>query len=188
MSKLPYPPIPELGFYDDDLVHNDQPVQEEHDSSFDVADSPEYKPEYQLEYTPQEGSQQGEEWDGTVLSSAFIKQEPHHQYCLRNEQTRQEIELDKSVLLGRRPSQDIPDGAKSVIILDPTRTVSRNHAAISFDQDGQLWIEDYGSLNGTYIIVDNEETQITKGSPVRLPIPVTVRIGDQLFVLEDTAK
>ena len=57
-------------------------------------------------------------------------------------------------------------------IVDPTRTTSRNHAAISIDTDGALWIEDYGSLNGTYIITNGQETQVTKAhrsSSARLP-------------------
>ena len=64
-----------------------------------------------------------------------------------NEQTGQEVIIDMGVLLGRKPSVEVPEGAKSVKLEDPTRTISRNHAAISFDQDGTLWIEDYGSLN-----------------------------------------
>ena len=71
----------------------------------------------------------------------------------------------------------------------PRRSVSktrpaprpRNHAAISIDTDGALWIEDYGSLNGTYIITDGQETQVTKGTPLKLSAPATVRIGDQFF-------
>ena len=58
---------------------------------------------------------------------------------------------------------------------------SRNHAAISIDTDGALWIEDYGSLNGTYIITNGQETQVTKGTPLKLSAPATVRIGDQFF-------
>ena len=41
-------------------------------------------------------------------------------------------------LLGRKPSAEVPEGAKFVKLEDPTRTISRNHAAISFDQDGVL--------------------------------------------------
>ena len=54
-------------------------------------------------------------------------------------------------------------------------------AAISVDTDGALWIEDYGSLNGTYIITNGQETQVTKGTPLKLSAPATVRIGDQFF-------
>ena len=88
--------------------------------------------------------------------------------------------VDMGVLLGRKPSAEVPAGAKSVKLEDPTRTISRNHAAISFDQDGTLWIEDYGSLNGTYIIQDDVETKV-EHKPMQLEAPCTVRIGDQFF-------
>ena len=84
------------------------------------------------------------------------------------------------MLLGRKPSAEVPEGAKFVKLEDPTRTISRNHAAISFDQDGVLWIEDYGSLNGTYIIQDDVETKV-EHKPMQLEAPCTVRIGDQFF-------
>ena len=99
------------------------------------------------------------DWDGTVLSEAFTMKQPKHTYVLDNEQTGQQVIVDMGVLLGRKPSAEVPAGAKSVKLEDPTRTISRNHAAISFDQDGTLWIEDYGSLNGTYIIQDDGRNQ-----------------------------
>ena len=52
---------------------------------------------------------------------------------------------------------------------------------VVLDQNGTLWIEDYGSLNGTYIITNGQETQVTKGTPLKLSAPATVRIGDQFF-------
>ena len=111
---------------------------------------------------------------GTVLIA-------DRQTVLHNDVTGQTIVIDKSTLLGRKPSMDVPQGAKAVRIVDPTRTTSRNHAAISIDTDGALWIEDYGSLNGTYIITNGQETQVTKGTPLKLSAPATVRIGDQFF-------
>ncbi|NEG55837.1 FHA domain-containing protein [Bifidobacterium platyrrhinorum] len=126
-----------------------------------------------------------EDWDSTVLSSSFTIKQAHKTYVLHNEATGQTILIDRSVLLGRRPSDKIPEGAKAVRIEDPTRTTSRNHAAISIDQNGQLWIEDYGSLNGTFIIRDGEEHQVVKGTPSELDAPATLRIGDQFFTLEE---
>ena len=126
-----------------------------------------------------------EDWDSTVLSSSFTIKQAHKTYMLHNEATGQTILIDRSVLLGRRPSEAIPEGAKAVKIEDPTRTTSRNHAAISIDQDGQLWIEDYGSHNGTFIIRDGEEHQVVKGTPAQLEAPATLRIGDQFFTLEE---
>ena len=121
--------------------------------------------------------------DGTVLSSAFTMKQPKLEYVLYNEQTGQEVIVDMGVLLGRKPSAEVPEGAKFVKLEDPTRTISRNHAAISFDQDGVLWIEDYGSLNGTYIIQGNEEIKVER-KPMKLDAPCTVRIGDQFFTFE----
>ena len=123
------------------------------------------------------------DWDGTVLSSAFTMKQPKLEYVLYNEQTGQEVIVDMGVLLGRKPSAEVPEGAKFVKLEDPTRTISRNHAAISFDQDGVLWIEDYGSLNGTYIIQGNEEIKVER-KPMKLDAPCTVRIGDQFFTFE----
>ena len=123
------------------------------------------------------------DWDGTVLSSAFTMKQPKLEYTLYNEQTGQEVIIDMGVLLGRKSSVEVPEGAKSVKLEDPTRTISRNHAAISFDQDGVLWIEDYGSLNGTYIIQGNEEIKVER-KPMKLDAPCTVRIGDQFFTFE----
>ena len=119
------------------------------------------------------------DWDGTVLSEAFTMKQPKHTYVLDNEQTGQQVIVDMGVLLGRKPRPKCA-GAKSVKLEDPTRTISRNHAAISFDQDGTLWIEDYGSLNGTYIIQGNEEIKVER-KPMKLDAPCTVRIGDQFF-------
>ena len=113
-----------------------------------------------------------------MLSSAFTMKQPKLEYVLYNEQTGQEVIVDMGVLLGRKPSAEVPEGAKFVKLEDPTRTISRNHAAISFDQDGVLWIEDYGSLNGTYIIQGNEEIKVER-KPMKLDAPCTVRIGDQ---------
>ncbi|WP_055426869.1 FHA domain-containing protein [Bifidobacterium aesculapii] len=126
-----------------------------------------------------------EDWDSTVLSGSFTIKQAHKTYMLHNEATGQTILIDRSVLLGRRPSEAIPEGAKAVKIEDPTRTTSRNHAAISIDQEGQLWIEDYGSLNGTFIIRNGEEQQVLKGTSVQLEAPSTLRIGDQFFTLEE---
>jgi len=131
--------------------------------------------------TPHAAENDIEDWDGTVLSSSFTSRAPKKTYLMHNDVTGQTIVIDKSTLLGRKPSMDVPQGAKAERIEDPTRTTSRNHAAISVDTDGALWIEDYGSLNGTYIITNGQETQVTKGTTLKLSAPSTVRIGDQFF-------
>lgn len=125
-----------------------------------------------------------EDWDSTVLSTSFTAKTPHKTWLLHNEITGQTIVIDRGTLLGRKPSRDVPEGAKAERVLDPTRTTSRNHAAISIDPNGELWVEDYGSLNGTFIIRDNQETQV-KDRPFHLEAPATLRIGDQFFKLTE---
>ena len=201
MAKLPYPPAPELGWYSDDPVEgtpdsavgtaepqNDygQPSTAETaanaaftaEPAATAAAEPTAAP---VDTTPHAAENDIEDWDSTVLSSSFTSKAPKKTYLLHNDVTGQSIVIDKSTLLGRKPSMDVPQGAKAERIEDPTRTTSRNHAAISIDTDGALWIEDYGSLNGTYIITNGQETQVTKGTPLKLSAPATVRIGDQFF-------
>lgn len=201
MAKLPYPPAPELGWYSDDPVEgtpdsavgtaepqNDygQPSSAETAANTAFAAEPavtaataaaEPAATAPADTTPHAAENDIEDWDGTVLSSSFTSKAPKKTYLLHNDVTGQTIVIDKSTLLGRKPSMDVPQGAKAERIEDPTRTTSRNHAAISIDTDGALWIEDYGSLNGTYIITNGQETQVTKGTPLKLSAPSTVRIG-----------
>lgn len=205
MAKLPYPPAPELGWYSDDPVEgtpdsavgaaepqNDygQPSSAETAANTAFAAEPavtaataaaEPAATAPADTTPHAAENDIEDWDGTVLSSSFTSKAPKKTYLLHNDVTGQTIVIDKSTLLGRKPSMDVPQGAKAERIEDPTRTTSRNHAAISIDTDGALWIEDYGSLNGTYIITNGHETQVTKGTTLKLSAPSTVRIGDQFF-------
>ena len=205
MAKLPYPPAPELGWYSDDPVEgtpdsavgaaepqNDygQPSSAETAANTAFAAEPaataataaaEPAATAPADTTPHAAENDIEDWDGTVLSSSFTSKAPKKTYLLHNDVTGQTIVIDKSTLLGHKPSMDVPQGAKAERIEDPTRTTSRNHAAISIDTDGALWIEDYGSLNGTYIITNGQETQVTKGTTLKLSAPSTVRIGDQFF-------
>lgn len=204
MAKLPYPPAPELGWYSDDPLEgtpdsavgtaepqNDygQPSSAETAANTAFAAEPAVTAATAaaeptaapVDTTPHAAENDIEDWDGTVLSSSFTSKAPKKTYLLHNDVTGQTIVIDKSTLLGRKPSMDVPQGAKAERIEDPTRTTSRNHAAISIDTDGALWIEDYGSLNGTYIITNGQETQVTKGTTLKLSAPSTVRIGDQFF-------
>lgn len=182
MSFLPYPPPPEPGWYDDDATVMPSFVDSAMPGT--VQSQPMEQVSMLLEPINDEPANDDEiDWDGTVLSSAFTMKQPELEYTLYSEQTGQEVIIDMGVLLGRKPSVEVPEGAKSVKLEDPTRTISRNHAAISFDQDGTLWIEDYGSLNGTYIIQGNEETKV-EHEPIKFEAPCTVRIGDQFFTLE----
>ena len=211
MAFIPYPPAPEFGWYEDDRSTVDAvadapesstvsgsaaPATSESSaapSSSAISTAPESSaaPESgpaHADITPHAAEDDISDWDSTVLSSAFTSKAPQKTYLLHNDVTGQTIVIDKSTLLGRKPSMDVPQGAKAERVEDPTRTTSRNHAAISIDTDGALWIEDYGSLNGTYIIQDGQETQVVKGAPRQLEAPSTVRIGDQFFHFTEQAE
>lgn len=187
MSFLPYPPPPEPGWYDDDATV--MPPFADFAMPGTVQSQPMEQVSMLLEPINDESvndeptNDDEIDWDGTVLSSAFTMKQPKLEYTLYNEQTGQEVIIDMGVLLGRKSSVEVPEGAKSVKLEDPTLTISRHHAAISFDQDGTLWIEDYESLNGTYIIQGNEETKV-EHKPIKFEVPCTIRIGDQFFTLE----
>ncbi|TPF84545.1 hypothetical protein BW07_04665 [Bifidobacterium sp. UTCIF-36] len=102
---------------------------------------------------------------------------------LHNDTTGQNITVSRNTLLGRKPALNSLQGFTIARIDDPTRTTSRTHATLSIDDQGRLWIEDCDSLNGTYIIRGNHETQVPAGTPMRLDIPATVRLGDLFFKL-----
>jgi len=189
MSFLPYPPPPEPGWYDDDVTAMPQSASEPPPGADGPATAARARSVVPETPAPQDATvawddEEEMDWDGTVLSAAFTMKQPRHEYVLDNEQTGQRVVVDRSVLLGRKPSMDVPEGVKAVKLDDPTRTISRNHAAISFDRDGMLWIEDYGSLNGTYVIRDDAETKVGS-QPMELEVPCTVRIGDQFFAFSE---
>lgn len=221
---IPFPPPPEPGWYADDPTPQsaertsagapgqptvtDRPIQPTitdrpadpihptgpmriHTTATSAAtESPVASPAYPAAAT--------DDWDGTVLSRSSAARRPAAMYALHNEATGQSILIDGDVLLGRRPSDTLPQGVaeglrtvglhaenvRSVRIDDPTRTTSRDHAAIVMDRDGGLWIEDCGSLNGTFIIREGREHQVLEGSPSRLEAPATLRIGDQFLTVE----
>ncbi|KFF31358.1 FHA domain-containing protein [Bifidobacterium bombi] len=199
MSSLRFPPPPEFGWYEDDVESSAVAVESvTGESSYDgfaaggrqSASAPVATDESdKLEddrtsvrnIADARGDVSDEDWDGTVLSSSFTMKEPSKSYRLYNEATGQDVTITCSVLLGRHPSATVPEGAKSVRFNDPTRTMSRNHAAVSIDRDGTLWIEDYGSLNGTYVIHDETETQVSQGTPIELEVPAVIRMGDQFI-------
>ncbi len=178
MATIPYPPAPELGWYADDPVDKPAAVSSAAAEPSPVSSS--------TASHATEGSSDGdiEDWDSTVCV-VLHRQGAAKIYILHNDATGQTIVIDKSTLFGRKPSMDVPEGAKAEKVEDPTRTTSRNHAAISIDQNGTLWIEDYGSLNGTCIIRDGQEAQVLKGKPRELDAPATLRIGDQFFQLTE---
>ena len=182
MSVLPYPPPPDLGWYYDDAAVMPQQADSDIQTSASARNTASVTNTV-VESEPTSQDDDDIDWEGTVLSADFAAKMPRQEYVLYNEQTSQRVIVDSGVLLGRKPSHDLPEGIKAVTLEDPTRTISRNHAAINIDKDGILWIEDYGSLNGTYVIRDNTETKV-EHTRMKLEAPCIIRIGDQFFSFE----
>ena len=130
MSFLPYPPPPEPGWYDDDATV--MPPFADFAMPGTVQSQPMEQVSMLLEPINDESvndepaNDDDIDWDGTVLSSAFTMKQPKLEYTLYNEQTGQEVIIDMGVLLGRKSSVEVPEGAKYVKLEDPTRTISRH--------------------------------------------------------------
>ena len=172
MAKLPYPPAPELGWYSDD------PVEGTPDSAVGTAEP---QNDYGQPSTAEAATNTAFTAEPAATAAAAepaatapADTTPHA--------AENDIEDWDSTVLSSSFTSKAPkkthllhnDVTGQTIVID-------NHAAISIDTDGALWIEDYGSLNGTYIITNGQETQVTKGTPLKLSAPATVRIGDQFF-------
>jgi len=89
-----------------------------------------------------------------------------------------------SVIVGRSATP-VPGrvGARLLSIDDPTRSVSKNHAFFS-DENGSLFVEDLGSMNGIMVTrVDGHETELAPGVRHRLEHGATVELGDLLLTV-----
>jgi pSer/pThr/pTyr-binding forkhead associated (FHA) protein len=72
-----------------------------------------------------------------------------------------------SVRLGATPVT-MGRSQESTIVLDDDYVSSR-HARI-FSRDGQWYVEDMGSTNGTYL----DRTKVTSPTPVKIGVPIRV--------------
>lgn len=85
---------------------------------------------------------------------------------------------ESGVKLGRRPSKSGGDRDTQLVqLIDPTRTISRNHARLTC-VGGEWFVEDLGSANGVIIGDTADATPITPGLHV---------VNDATFWLGDIA-
>ncbi|MGN6409472.1 MAG: FHA domain-containing protein [Curtobacterium sp.] len=85
------------------------------------------------------------------------------------------VPLDQPVVLGRKV-QTVP-GRRAVLLDDPGRSVSREHAAIRPTGDGGLVVEDLGSANGTVVVRASGAQEPSVGGA-----QVVARPGDVVMV------
>jgi hypothetical protein len=101
--------------------------------------------------------------------------------------TRREVAADRLRLrFGTAGELELPRGAAMVLGRDPAASpaartlgrfgnVSRRHARVGLDADGSAWVEDSGSMNGTFV----------NGEPVPAGSRRRLREGDELRLASD---
>jgi pSer/pThr/pTyr-binding forkhead associated (FHA) protein len=97
-------------------------------------------------------------------------------------QNGQVFEVDGFSLIGRNPDLKIMETAKLLVVNDATKTISKTHAALAVNGQGELLIEDLESTNGTFIAGSGEfEVQVLNGDPKVIAVGERVRLGDVYF-------
>ncbi|GBC81285.1 Oxoglutarate dehydrogenase inhibitor [bacterium HR10] len=144
----------------------------------EVADSPK-RSSRSLGGTPAEKPAAVSRAEGTALSEAPPDRSPPDRrpraklVLVRGGRVGREFPIwESEVMLGR---WDAEHGIFPEIDLDeddPEAKVSRRHARI-FYREGQFWIEDLGSLNGTFV---------NRGPRLHPHQPVPLRHGDEIIV------
>jgi len=99
--------------------------------------------------------------------------------------TGETVTVSGTALVGRHPSLDDGDDIDQVVIIDdPERSVSKSHFAAGW-QDGEFWIMDRNSGNGTTVFHANGQTSVrlNPGHAHTLDDGDRVTIGDQAFTV-----
>lgn len=119
--------------------------------------------------------------EGSGKSSDYSIKEKIVKLRLRSQNEGQEISLMGDTLLGRKPSATSHPGFEAVRLADPTRTISREHALIRFDKNGNATVEDLRSFNGTSVIRNDVEHELGDNAQEKLAAGDVLRLGDELY-------
>ena len=88
------------------------------------------------------------------------------------------LALDQVLILGRAPQPRSPfEGARVVALHDAK--VSANHLAVGSD-NGQAWVMDLRSTNGSYVGSDGSWSRLPAGERVPLAAGERVRLGGRI--------
>ncbi|WP_066039048.1 FHA domain-containing protein [Herbiconiux solani] len=96
--------------------------------------------------------------------------------------TGESVRVSGSGLIGRNPVPDAGERVDYLVqIVDPQRSVSKTHLRFGIDE-GELWVADRGSSNGTRVGLDLlEPIDLVPGRAQRVFRGTRVGIGDQYF-------
>jgi hypothetical protein len=197
LQPRPYPRPPELGWYPEDRewLEAQKSAENQQDQSQSVQASrsqPSGQPvQYQSElahlvqpirtepYSPEQSA--GDETVIGLHPLRGVAPHPALRLTSRSGARNQSVDITGDTVLGRKPLQQHFPDAVICTLVDPSRTMSREHAMIRFDRMGRAWIEDLGSLNGTSILSGQNETPVEKDRPVLLNPGVSLRLGDEFY-------
>ncbi len=89
------------------------------------------------------------------------------------------IEIAGSAIVGRAPTVRAPFEHATVHgVEDPTRTMSKTHAAFVVDAGG-VWVHDLGAANGVIVAAPGIEPIKLGDEPMLIPAGATVHLGEQ---------
>ena len=95
---------------------------------------------------------------------------------------REQLPLPAAVVLGRRP-EGVDSRDALMTVTDPERTVSKSHLRLEH-VDGQTWLTDLGSANGTWLIDEFGETrQAFPQQRLAVDFGTRVRLGERILTL-----
>lgn len=86
-----------------------------------------------------------------------------------------------AAVIGRNPVIPAGDDALSIAIADASRTLSKTHLRLELTAAGITAI-DLGSANGTYLVVEGTETELTTGVPYPLEDGTSLELGTDVIV------
>lgn len=186
LQPRPYPRPPELGWYPEDRewLEAQKSTENHHDQLQNAqAKQPQLahlvQPIHTKPYSPEQSA--GDETVIGLHPLRGVAPHPALRLTSRSGARNQSVDITGDTVLGRKPLQQHFPDAVICTLVDPSRTMSREHAMIRFDRMGRAWIEDLGSLNGTSILSGQSETPVEKGRPVLLNPGVSLRLGDEFY-------
>jgi len=98
--------------------------------------------------------------------------------------TGERVDVVGDGLVGRSPSGEA--GVEHVVAIDdPERSISKVHLAFGPTPDGELWVTDRGSTNGTVLVAPGGSAAVLPaGARVVAPVGSTIRFGQRSVRVE----
>lgn len=93
----------------------------------------------------------------------------------------------ESVEIGRKPLRPLADdGFARLDIMDTNKSMSKRHAIVSVDAQGNASVRDLRSTNGSFVVADNGQLmRLPADEDFKLPsTPMTLQFGDVRVIFE----